>query len=181
MRKPINNLAAILCVVLLCSAIVLDSTTRVAAEKSGLDGTYTLDEANSDKIDVVIDKAVAQFNFLERHFAREHLKKLNPAYQRVTIGTSQNDVSVAVENQPAVRAPASGTPITWTDPDGGKVNLSMRLVGNHLVQNFKSADGGRVNDYSLSSDGRTLMMQVTETSPRLSQAIKYKQVYRRSS
>jgi hypothetical protein len=181
MKKSMNNLAAIFCLVLLCSAIVLDSTTRVAAETSGLDGTYTLDEANSDNINVVIDKAVAQFNFLERHFAREHLKKLNPAYHRVTIATSQNDVSVTVEDQAPVRAPAKGTPITWTDPDGGKVNLSMRLAGSHLVQTFKSADGGRVNDYTLSTDGRTLTMQVTETSPRLSQAIKYKQVYRRTS
>ena len=178
MRKPINNLAAILCVVLLCT---LGWTTPVGAQKLGLDGTYTLDEANSDNINVVIDNAVAQFNLLTRHFAREHLKKLNPAYHRVTIATSQNDVSVAVDDQPPVRAPAKGTPITWTGPDGGKVNLSMRLVGSHLVQRFKSADGGRVNDYSLSPDGRTLIMQVTETSPRLSQAIRYKQVYKRVS
>jgi len=50
-----------------------------------------------------------------------------------------------------------------------------------LAQTFTSADGRRVNDYSLSPDGRTLTMQVTETSPRLSQTIAYKQVYRRVS
>jgi hypothetical protein len=41
--------------------------------------------------------------------------------------------------------------------------------------------GRRINDYTLSPDGRTLTMQVTETSPQLSQTITYKQVYRRVS
>jgi hypothetical protein len=51
----------------------------------------------------------------------------------------------------------------------------------YFAQTFTSADGRRVNDYTLSPDGRTLTMQVTETSPRLSQTITYKQVYRRVS
>jgi len=61
------------------------------------------------------------------------------------------------------------------------VNASMQLAGRRLAQTFTSADGRRVNDYTLSPDGRTLTMQVTETSPRLSQTITYKQVYRRVS
>jgi len=55
----------------------------------------------------------------------------------------------------------------------------VRFEGGHLLQEFNSSDGHRVNDYALSADGRTLTMQVTETSPRLSAPIKYKQVYRR--
>jgi hypothetical protein len=50
-----------------------------------------------------------------------------------------------------------------------------------LAQTFTSGEGRRVNDYTLSADGRTLTMEVKETSPQLPQSITYKQVYRRGS
>jgi hypothetical protein len=179
--KIMSNFTSALCVVLLCSGISLGSTTPAAGQKSSLDGTYTLVEAESDNIGNAIEQAVAKMNFLTRQIARGRLKKLNPAYSKVTIASSPNEVSVAVDSQPALRTPANGTSVAWQSPDGGKTNVSMQLAGAHLVQTFTSADGRRVNDYTLSPDGRTLTMQVTETSPRLSEPIKYKQVYRRVS
>jgi hypothetical protein len=176
-----SNFASRLCLVLLCSAILLGSSRLTAAQKSGLDGTYTLDEAASDNISQAIDAAAGRLNFLTRSIARERLRKLNPAYRQVAIASSPNELSVTVDSQPALRTPATGTPVAWVGPDGGKANVSMQMTGGHLVQTFRSADGRRVNDYSLSPDGRTLIMQVTETSPRLSQPVKYKQVYRRVS
>jgi hypothetical protein len=168
-----------LCLVLLCSAILLGSSTPPDVQKPALDGTYTLDGAASDNVNQVIDAAVGQLNFLIRPIARGRLKKLNPVYNQVAIASSPNELSVKADSQPALRTPATGTPVAWVGPDGQKANVSMQLTGGHLVQTFRSADGRRVNDYTLSPDGRTLNVQVTETSPRLSQAIKYKLVYKR--
>jgi hypothetical protein len=170
-----------LCLVLLCSAILLGSSTPTDVQKPALDGTYTLDGAASDNVNQVIDAAVGQLNFLIRPIARGRLKKLNPVYNQVAIASSPNELSVKADSQPALRTPATGTPVAWVGPDGQKANVSMQLTGGHLVQTFRSADGRRVNDYTLSPDGRTLNVQVTETSPRLSQAIKYKLVYKRVS
>ena len=182
MRKmAVSNFVSTLCLVLLCSAIFLASSTRAAAQKSGLDGTYILDETDSDNVNEVMEHAVGKLNFLTREIARERLKKLNPAYRQVAITSSANEISVTVDNQPPLRAPAKGAPVAWVGPDGGKVNVSLQLAGRRLAQTFTSADGRRVNDYTLSSDGRTLTMQVRETSPRLPQSITYKQVYRRVS
>ena len=47
-----------LCLVLLRSAIFLGSSTVVAAQESGLDGTYILDETDSDNMNEVIEDAV---------------------------------------------------------------------------------------------------------------------------
>src|SRR5439155_22609000 len=105
----------------------------------------------------------------------------SPAYRQVAVTSSPNEVSVTVGNRPPLRTPAKGAPVAWVGPDGGKVNASMQLAGRRLAQTFTSADGRRVNDYALSADGGTLAMQVTETSPRLSQIITYRQVYRRVS
>jgi hypothetical protein len=176
-----TNFVSKLCLVLLCSAIFLGSSTLTGAQKSGLDGTYILDKTNSDNVNEVIENAVGKVNLLTRDIARGRLKKLNPAYRQVAITSSPNEISVTVDNQPPLRTPAKGVSVAWIGPDGGKVNASMQLAGRHLAQTFTSEDGRRVNDYTLSPDGRTLTMQVTETSPRLSQAITYKQVYRRVS
>ena len=170
-----------LCLVLLCIVIFLGSSTLAVAQASGLDGTYILDETGSDSINQVIENTVGKLNVLTRDIARARLKKLNPAYRQVAITSSPNEISVTVDNQPPLRTPAKGAPVAWVGPDGGKVNASMQLAGRRLAQRFTSPDGRRVNDYSLSPDGRTLTMQVTETSPRLSQTITYKQVYRRVS
>jgi hypothetical protein len=177
-----TNFVSTLCLVLLGGAIFLGSSTLAAAQQSGLDGTYILDETDSDNMNAVIEDAVGKLNFLTRDIARGRLKKLNPAYRQVAITFSPNEISVTVDNHPPLRTPAKGAPVAWVGPDGGKVNASMQLAGRRrLEQTFTSADGRRVNDYTLSPDGRTLTMQVTETSPRLSQTITYKQVYRRVS
>jgi hypothetical protein len=180
-KMAMTNFVSTLCLALLCSAIFLGSGTLAAGQKSGLDGTYILDETDSDNLNEVIEDAVGKLNFLTRDIARGRLKKLNPAYRQVAITSSPNEISVTVDNQPPLRTPANGATVAWVGPDGGKVNASMQLAGRRLAQTFTSADGRRVNDYTLSPDGRTLTMQVTETSPRLSQTITYKQVYRRVS
>jgi hypothetical protein len=180
-KMAMTDFVSTVCLVLLCSAMFLGSTALAAAQDSGLDGTYILDETDSDNLNEVIEVAVGKLDFLTRDIARGRLKKLNPAYRRVAITSSPNEISVTVDNQPPLRTPAKGAPVAWVSPDGVKVNASMRLAGRRLAQTFTSADGRRVNDYTLSPDGRMLTMQVTETSPRLSQTIKYKQVYRRVS
>jgi hypothetical protein len=176
-----TKVVSTLCLILLCSTIFFGSSAPAATPKSSLDGTYTLDQANSDNINNEIEKVLGKMNVLKRLIARGRLKKLNPVYHQVAISSSPNEISVTVDNQPTLRTPAKGTPVAWVGPDGGKVNASMQLSGGHLVQTFTSADGRRVNDYILGPDGRTLTMQVTETSPRLSQPIRYKQIYRRVS
>ena len=172
-----TNFVSTLCLVLLCSAIFLGSSTLAAAQKSGLDGTYILDETDSDNMNEVIEDAVGKLNFLTRDIARERLKKLNPAYRQIAISSPPNEISVTADNQPPLRTPANGAPVAWTAPDGRNVNASMQLVGGRLAQKFTSADGRRVNNYTLGPDGRTLTMQVTETSPQLSETITYRQVY----
>jgi hypothetical protein len=180
-KMAMTNFVSTLCFVFLCSVIFVGSSTLVAAQDSSLDGTYILDEPDSDNMNEVIEDAVEKLNFLTRDIARERLKKLNPAYRQVAITSSMNEISVTVDNQRPLRTPAKGAPVAWVGPDGGKVNASMQLTGRHLAQTFTSTDGRRVNDYTLSPDGRTLTMQVTETSPRLSKTIAYKQVYKRAS
>src|SRR4051812_21006753 len=103
-----TNSVSRLWLVLLCSPIFLGSSTLAAAQESGLDGTYILDETDSDSINEVIENAVGKLNFLTRDMARGRLKKLNPAYRQVAITSSPNEISVTVDNQAAVTDTSEG-------------------------------------------------------------------------
>src|SRR5438094_7888304 len=161
-KMAITNLVSTLCLVPLCSAIFLGSSTLAAAQKSGLDGTYILDETDSDNVNEVIEEAVGKLNFLTRDIARGRLKKLNPAYRQVAITSSPNEISVTVDNQPPLMTTAKGAPVAWVGPGGGKVNASMQLAGRRLAPTFTSAAGRRVNDYTLTPGRRTLTSEVTD-------------------
>jgi hypothetical protein len=167
-------------VFLLCLSLFVAAHPPNVTDVRSFDGTYKLDDAQSDNIDNAIDRGMNGLNFLVRHFARDRLKKLNPAYRTVSISSSAREISIVVDNQPALKLPADGSTVVYTSPAGNKTNVKVRFEGAHLLQEFDSADGHRVNDYTLSPDGRVLTMQVTETSSRLSAPIKYKQVYRRT-
>jgi hypothetical protein len=163
-------------VFLFCMSLFVAAHTQPV---TSFDGTYQLDDAQSDNIDTAIDQGTKGLNFLVRRFARSRVKKLNPAYGTVSIASSAREVSIVVDNQPALKMRTDGSAVVWTSPAGDKTNVKARFEGGHLLQEFDSPDGHRVNDYTLSTDGRILTMQVTETSSRLSAPIKYKQVYRR--
>src|SRR5439155_1714668 len=111
-----TNFVSTLCLVLLCSAIFLGSSTLAASQDSALHGTYILDETDIDNINEVIETAVGKLNFLTRDIARERLKKLNPAYRKVAITSSPNEISITVDNQPPLRTPAKGAHVAWVGP-----------------------------------------------------------------
>ena len=165
----------------LVSVFLICMSIFAATQASGtFDGVYKLDDTGSDNIDTAIDQGVKNLNVFVRHFARNRLKKLNPAYRTVSIASSTREISIVVDSQPALKMPANGSAVNWTSPAGAKTSVKVRFEGGHLLQEFDSSDGHRVNDYALSPDGRILTMVVTETSSRLSAPIKYKQVYRRA-
>src|SRR6476620_8043217 len=91
-KMAMTNFVSTLCLVLMCSAIFRGSTTLAAAQESGLDGTYVLDQTDSDNINEVIETAVEKMNFVTRDIARGRLKKLNPAYRLVAITSSPNEI-----------------------------------------------------------------------------------------
>ena len=119
-----TNFVSIVCLVLMCSTIFLNSSTLTAAQRSSLDGTYILDQTESDNINEVIKDAVGKLNFLTRDIARERLKKLNPAYPQIAISSPPNEISVTADNQPPLRTPANCAPVAWTAPDGRNVKLA---------------------------------------------------------
>jgi hypothetical protein len=150
-----------------------------SAQQIDFTGSYALDAAQSDNIDQVVSANLSKVrNRLLRPFARGRLTKTNRPYPALTI-TQQGDEQVTIryaDGSPVV-APTSGQRVGWTREDGEQMEVSATLSQNRLVQTFHAEDGTRVNTFSLSPDGRTLTINVSVDSDRLSSPITYKLVY----
>lgn len=146
-----------------------------------LRGSYTYDAQESDNVNRAIETAVGRMNFVTRPIARGRLKKTNQPYQRVVIAHTQSEVTVTTDGRASIKSPSNGTPIRWRREDGEMLNVSTEWENGQLEQTFAAEDGKRVNTYSLSADGRKLLMNVTITSPRLPRPLTYKLVYNRAS
>lgn len=175
-RQRITTLFAALAAVL---ALALPAAAQTGTSAT-LDGTYTLNRSASDDVNRAIETAVGRMNFVTRPIARGRLRRTNQPYQRVVISHTQQQVSVITDNRAAIRTPANGTPIKWRREDGEMLDVSTEWENGRLEQTFAAEDGRRVNVYSLSADGRTLTMEVTITSGRLPQPLRYKLVYNRT-
>ena len=160
---------------LLVSALTIGAAS---AEAPGPEGTFTLDKAASDDVKAAVDRSAGDFNFVLRPFARSRLTKANPIPQQVRIAYTPADVSVQLDSAPAVTAPRDGRTVKWTRDDGAVFELSARIEGGALRQSFKGDEGQRVNVYRL-RDPKTLTMEVTLSSPRLSKPLTYTLVFKR--
>lgn len=145
-------------------------------------GSFALVDAAaaSEKVNKAIEEVVKPLNFIVRGRARDYLKKTNIPYQRIVISCSQSEVSITTDKRAPIRTSSSGDPKDWTREDGEKFRVSTVCKSEELQQVFQGSNGQRVNAYSIATDDKTLTMQVTITSSRLKQPLKYQLSYRRN-
>lgn len=144
-------------------------------------GSFALENAAtaSDKVKKAIEEAVRPLMFLARGPARDYLKKTNIPYQKIVIWCSQKEVSITTDQRAPIRT-SNGESLDWTREDGEKFKVSAVCESGKLRQVFEGSNGQRVNTYSIADDDKTLTMQVTITSGRLKEPLKYQLEYRRN-
>lgn len=141
-------------------------------------GEYLIDEALSDDINVAINAATADMNFIARPIARKRLRSTNPPTRVVTIEEIGDSVQVTSDHQIAVRSKPDGVPMKWSAFKGEQLEVTTVIDNGILSNTFSAGDGARTNRYTLRDDGM-LEMLVTISSPRLRRPVEYKRVYRR--
>jgi hypothetical protein len=151
-----------------------------SAQTPAFAGTYRLDAAASENVHDAIDAAVRPMNRITRPIARRRLRGTNAAYGRVVIATSGGQHSIQFDERAPVVSPADGAAIRWRREDGEEFDVSQRVTNGRLEQRFVAEDGSRMNVFTLSSDGRTLTLQVIIESPRLRDPLTYRLVYNRT-
>jgi hypothetical protein len=153
--------------------------THAPAQTATLQGTFTYVPEKSDNVDQAIEVAVSKLNFFVRSMARKRLRELNEPYQRIAIELTPTQVSITADHGAPIRTAPDGTPGAWKDADVEVLQVSTRWEGSVLKQEFSAKNGQRINAYEVSADDQTLTMQVTISSQRLKEPVKYRLVYRR--
>src|SRR5262245_57223074 len=145
-----------------------------------LPATYVLLPEQSDDINAVIKKATARLNFVTRPIARSRLRATNAAYKYLVIDEGPDTIEIAYEGRTPARAPANGSPVPWRREDGEKFEVWMKRSDGVLQHHYQAKDGKRLNAFTWSAGGDTLTLNVTLTSPRLPEPVRYRLVYLRS-
>ena len=146
-----------------------------------LDGTFILDAKNSADIAKAIEVTVADMNFVKRPIARSRLTKTNEAPMQVEVHQNAGKVDITIGKVKHPNLTLSASAIAWTTPTGEAVLLSVKPSANGLEETFQGEDGAKKNTFTLSTDGKTLSLDVLVTSPQLPKPLIYRLVFLRKN
>lgn len=152
---------------------------------SALAGEFRRDSAASDDINAAIERAVREMNLLTRSIGRRRLQGTNQPPASVRFALAADSVFILFAGQPEVRARRNGTPRPWRNAAGEEFTLRVTVVndpdgGVTVRQSFDAEDGRRENTWRLDPSGAVLRLDVTVSSPRLPQPLRYRQVFDRA-
>ena len=149
-----------------------------ALAAASLTGDWAHDATKSDNVDKAIERAVEKVNFVIRGMAHGRLKSTNQPYHHVSITTKGPETLIKTDDRAPIVATAKA--VKWKREDGQVYDVSMVWKGDtRLEQTFANDEGKRVNTYTLNPDGKSMIMQVTVTSPKLPVPLSYSLAYKR--
>lgn len=144
---------------------------------------YVGGDAEIAALDRAIDGVVDQMSFLIRGIARRRLRAPNLPSKTVSIVLEKGQIRIDRPGQPAVSAPADGTPITWRHPSDGdvfQVSHGIDAQGT-LYQRFEGERSVSRNRFVLSQDEERLTIHTTISAERLPAPLRFKMSYERTT
>ena len=160
----------------------------LSGQETAFRGTFVRDSAAGDNMEQVINQALPHVkSTLGRIFkgaARSRLREVNRPYGWIEFTPGPREMTTQTDHwngQYKLSAPDSGT-VTWKRKTGGgdieTLRVASYLDAHSYTHRFIAEDGVRTNTYTLSPDGRTLTVSVHVVSPKLSEPMSYRLVYR---
>ena len=137
-------------------------------------GTFTL--SKSPDLPKGIEQATEGVPFLIRGMAEKRLADVNPAYRKVVLSQDASAVTIQFDGRQPVRVPLNGG-TAWTREDGETFWVSATAAPSKLTQTYKAKDGERTNEFTVSPDGKSMVLKVSVRSPKLSKVLNYSMVY----
>ncbi|MCA9718904.1 MAG: hypothetical protein KC468_29820 [Myxococcales bacterium] len=157
------------------------ASDEVADPAARLTGTFRFvgGERQRSALRDAIDKAVEQLSWVIRGIGRSRLEAVTKIPPAVTFEIGASTIKMTYFGRPTVEAPADGTFVQRTDPQGKPMRVSFTMRGDTLVQKFEGENGVRTNRVTVSEDGQRMTVRVSLESKRLQDPLKYTLSYRR--
>lgn len=154
--------------------------TVTETQADHLAGAYTFAGGNKerDALAAAIEDLVGEINGLFRNRARKKLTETNPAFAKVAIARSGDEVTFTFDGRDKV-CKLDGSVTTVDAIDGGTLQCRLAMDGKTLVQRLDGgARGGRVNRFSVTDSGR-LKIKVRIYSKLMPADMRYTLTYKR--
>lgn len=158
----------------------LTCTYAHSQEQSGLTGSWQLNDAMSDNIDIAIDRSVDSMNFFTKKIAKRRLSQTNTPHQKITISSDETSIQISYGDT-IVKAPRDGTFIQWQRNDGAIYSVSHKYDNNNLVAIFKNSEGEKLIVFDTTRQPNQLFQRVVVTSDKLPKQLEYQLVYERQA
>ncbi len=163
----------ILFVILLVGSFCIPAT---AAEIKDFVGNWNLVPARSSDVNAAIEKTLAEENFVTRSLARGKLQGNNKLPLTISISVAKDQAAISFDGAKGRVAPLNGSQVAWSRGDGETYQVGMAMEGSVLVETIQGKQGAHKNRYTLSLDGKNMVVDVFVTSPRLKSPLMY-QIY----
>lgn len=168
-------------VVLAAPAAHAETTEATDATHAAFTGTFQFAGGEKEKqgIEAGIDHAIDGMFFAIKGIARSKLRSATALMPTFSFAFRDHKVESRSPGNPTIVSPENGDAISYKAADGNTYRTTQRWVGTKLVQEFVGDDGSRRNEYTLDAEGKTLTMDVTLVSPKLSHRLKYRLTYQK--
>lgn len=128
------------------------------------------------RVNHAIDQIVSEMSWFRRSFAMRRLRSRNPVRDVIATEVRPGYVTVTYGDE------RHRTPVgQWQTvvAAGEPAELMHRVVGDRILQTFRTEEGQRDTVFVFSEDGRHLRLDVTVESPQLPRPLRYSLPYRR--
>jgi hypothetical protein len=129
-------------------------------------------------VDQAIRQAVSRMAFLQRSFGASRLRQTNPI--RRTMRTEVRGGNVTIAYGDARYTTPDGEWRNVRDLQGNPVRVRQSVEGDTIEQTFSSPDGEKRTVYQFTENGDRVTLEVTVTSDRLPEPLRYTIPYRRA-
>lgn len=127
-----------------------------------------------------VDKTASGLFILFRPIARYRLAQTTAPYPFIEMTVSNQDIAFTRPGAPTIRGRLDGAKQRWECEEGEMCDASFQTTPDGgIQQTLEQSSGARTNRFTLSPDGRTLTLDVTIASTRLTRTIRYSLTYRR--
>jgi hypothetical protein len=160
------------------AAAMVDDDALARAEAFAGEYTFVGGQKERDGIDAAVETSVESLSPVIRGIGRKRLVESNQVPKLLKIAVTGDDVEILFDGD-GYTAKLGDAPVQTKSSQGDKVKVSHRLRGNKLTESIEGGQGGRKNEFRLSSDGARLTVDVTVSSPQLPVAVEYRLTFKR--
>lgn len=169
---------------LVLAALAVFASGAGAAGLADFTGRWAYDSSRSDRIEDAIETCIARYPEDAKVITRDRLLETNDLTRVLVVSSLDSGLKVLigyeVSNNGTV-APLDGTEVPSLNSSGEMFQMSVRLDGEALVETFEADNGTRTNTYTVSADGKTLVLQATVESPQMPTVLSYRLEYTRAT